>query len=448
MLIGITEMTLKKLFNYGLMATCLLGNTIAMEEANNPFPDWRQRPAELINYINYKYIEVCARDRNWGQFPGNMDNGSDYGIMGIPDSLLIESIVRRQPDQDTWVILDVGAGNGGWSRTVATYLTHIFSKELQEKTKSFHLLSLTGDSKRSPVNPTSLKAYAAENVYTENAYTHHSIQSENQINLTNPGVNVYEWHQFPIEYLAQKLPTFHNHVDAIFSFATFRHLCDPLGTYAQAFSLLNEKGVLATDQNVQATINGQYIELPEILINLRLPSLRCPAGGPGAPEGVLTSKMGIQSQQSHVWSYNNLKATPLPDDSPVTVTSPCHVYFIGDIMAELPALSRLTLEAPFPEIVGRRQIQYDLPYFYNSAGYQNFEELVFPGALKLGEYSLLEGNHRTHNRLDNIESIKKELFGYRGIVPTAFKEEVEGLDLEGWKAFYIKDRQSLVNVIL
>ncbi|HUX79727.1 MAG TPA: hypothetical protein VMW10_08310 [Alphaproteobacteria bacterium] len=411
----------KLLFSAFSIGSSLLAFSLpsrAMEETTS-FVDWTKRPTKLVEHIDesasnvYKRTTDWGKNTDWGHYPGDENNGSDYGIMGIPDHLLVGSLIQRQPEKQTWCFMDFGAGNGAWGRSMAAYLTDTYSKELKEDTKRFYIFSLTGDILKF--------SHSLENS-SVNSYQTRRISSESQVSLDEPGCTVYEWGRFKIECLAKKFPKLQGKVDGIFSFATFRHLPDSLGTYSQTWSFLNEAGVLATDEHVNANVNGQYMMLPDILTRLGLPYVICPYTG---IQGVITWKSGVTLQKIPQLSYTNELISTQPEYESI-VTSPVVVCFSGNTKEpEILSKLRFSFEEGwgyFPKIPCRRSEKKTLEYMYNSTGYKIFEQLIQPGASQISKYAFYSEN------LTSKESVERFYFGLFGM-----PEELRYLDLEGLK---------------
>ncbi|MGL4824611.1 MAG: hypothetical protein ACRC4G_00180 [Alphaproteobacteria bacterium] len=180
-----------------------------------------------------------------------------------------------------------------------------------------------------------------------------------------------------------KLSSLRHKVDAIFSFATFRHLADPLGTYAQLFELLADNGILATDHHVKAILNEKEVEISEILKSLGLPSLVYQ----DKIKGVMTQKRVDKiSNLKQQLIYKGVVEAPKPLNFYATITSPRRVYFQGDIK-ENNLLENLVLKGCyFPGLLGRRNPKNDANFAYTTWGREIFENLIFPAALAMQRY--------------------------------------------------------------
>lgn len=350
---------------------------IISQESSSPFPNWEQRPADLVNFIDESFSKVAARSNKWGLYPGTEENGSDYCLMGMPDPLLIESLIHNRSQQKTWVFMDLGAGNGAWGRTLASYLTRTFEKELASGAKAFHIISLSGDNGRLSADP----------LREQSLYNVKHVSKEDTFNFSANGCQVYEWNYFKIENLMQLIPSLKSKVDAIFSFATFRHLADPLGTYAQAYMLLKPQGLLITDQHVVAQVNDKYMEIDQILNHLGLPYVTFACRLKGVTTWKEEPKTDLIS-----WQYNKITETPGLDATHSTITSPCRVSFRAKLNDLISEDTTTLMGCNFPGMLLRREPLTNATFNYNASGYQLFETLLQPAAAKVSVYLSDESN--------------------------------------------------------
>ncbi|WP_010302649.1 methyltransferase domain-containing protein [Candidatus Odyssella thessalonicensis] len=379
---------------------------IISQESSSPFPNWEQRPADLVNFIDESFYKVLQRSRKWGLYPGSEENGSDYCLMGMPDPLLIESLIYHRSQQKTWIFMDLGAGNGAWGRTLASYLTRTFEKELASGTKAFHIISLSGDMGCLQAGP--LREQPS-------LYNVKLVDEEAKINFSANGCQVYEWSFFKIENLMQRVPSLKSKVDAIFSFATFRHLADPLGTYAQAYMLLKPQGLLITDQHVVAQVNDKYMEIDQILNHLGLPYVTF-----ASPlKGITTWKEDTKTDLIS-WQYNKIMETPGRCDTYSTITSPCHVHFSAKLNDFISEDTTTLIGCNFPGMVQRRQPLTNATFSYNASGYHLFETLLQPAAAKVSSYLSDESNTTYEYFMCGIEVFVKS---YKYLVPYKYKVE-------------------------
>jgi hypothetical protein len=346
------------------------------------FLDIDQRPEDLNQYIADSFSKVLERTRIWGIYPGLDSNGIDYCIMGVPDYLLIEQMIRNKPDKTNWLFADVGSGRGAWGRNLADYLTQKFEQEIQSYTKVFRVLSLTGD------------VYE----YSEALHMNYaqSINGADSIEFDTPGCIVYEWKGFCIEKIYEKLLPIQGRVDAIFSFATLRHLSDGLGTYVQLLDLLEDTGFLITDADLNCSINKIPKYVNDIAQSL---DLSCVIYNDDF-KGVILQNQGREAalQNFPVLSYNNLKpAQEWSEFDYRIITSPCFVNYEGTI--ETTHLSSLTvLNGGGPGILGRRRSLDNMPFSYNEKGYgEIFEKILWPSILQIDEY--LTGQEEKYKEL-------------------------------------------------
>lgn len=178
---------------------------------------WKERTSEINLCILSAFKAIAGNTQSqWGWF-----NGSDsYGISGIKEHKLMKKIVREAAfGNKDFYALDIGAGDYQWGRSLAEYLNK--KKDIPEDVK-IHIIGIRGE--------TNLDR---------------AVTELGQCML-------YEFGQFQIEAIVDEFQRrglqLTNKVDLAVSRWCFRHLVDPVGTFAQVYDLLRPKtGYLLLD---------------------------------------------------------------------------------------------------------------------------------------------------------------------------------------------------------
>lgn len=281
------------------------------------------RPSALENHIQERLNYVQLRTTKWGQYSGV----TDYGLMGFPDALIAEGYVKNHPHATEFVFADFGSGDHSWGRYLAWYLQSAFAHDISTGKKVFHIVSLTGDD-RSITKP------------VPDDFPVTILQS---FNKQQKGCTIYELSSFPLEGIDEALPP-DSRFDLIFSFATLRHMADPVGTLVRVYNMLKDDGALITEGTLKASINGRDMpNLRSILDLFGLNYLNCPLSE--NIDNILLSK----KQNSGIkLTYESIKETPGLLNTHASVTSPVIVNFMGDEQPQV--MSKFVVSALFPEI--------------------------------------------------------------------------------------------------
>lgn len=182
------------------------------------FLKWTDRPKDVQECVDRSFNSL-ARDTNsvWGYngiYPG------PNGICRVNEYHLIKKIIQQSTDgRKDFYALDIGSGNFGWIKGFSDYIN---SQTDLPKDVTVHLIGTRGEKFDGPA-------------------------------LTTEGrTKIYRLGGFKIEELTKAFPQHHldlmNKIDVITSRWSFRHFCDPVGTFIQTYNFLRPKtGVLMTD---------------------------------------------------------------------------------------------------------------------------------------------------------------------------------------------------------
>ena len=178
--------------------------------SNSTTPLWSQRSKSVNDDIDHSFEKLVKQSTSgWGTFNGS----SDYTILGVDEQVLMKRIIKEAPkEQKEFYVLDIGAGNFQWSKSLADYLDK--QTDLPEDIK-IHIIGVRGES-----------------------YFGDRIVETNRCKIYNLGAFKVEelFEQFKKEGL-----NLQNNVDLAISSWCFRHLNDPVGTFAQTYDLLRPK---------------------------------------------------------------------------------------------------------------------------------------------------------------------------------------------------------------
>lgn len=175
-----------------------------------PIPFWKSRTSKINHSISKAFQAIAHNTKSgWGLF-----NGSDtYGIGGIKEHKLMRKIIREAPPEcKDFYALDIGAGDYQWGRGLAKYLN---AKKDIPKDVTIHIIGIRGETNLDKA-------------------------------VTDLGqCKLYEFGQFQVETLMDEFQKqglqLANKVDLVVSSWCFRHLVDPVGTFAQTYDLLRPK---------------------------------------------------------------------------------------------------------------------------------------------------------------------------------------------------------------
>ncbi len=178
--------------------------------------DWTKRPDNIQSAINQSYKNVKKDTKSqWGYFNG----GSSYSICSIDERRLLKNIINQAPiTQREFHVLDVGAGNFQWIDAMARFVNEELG--LPEGIK-VHLIGIRGE------------RYTGDETVENGLCVLHYLG------------------HFKVEEMFKKFPKrklfLENRLDLVLSHWCFRHLTDPVGTFAQLIGLIRKGGYFLGD---------------------------------------------------------------------------------------------------------------------------------------------------------------------------------------------------------
>jgi SAM-dependent methyltransferase len=192
-----------------------ISNIVATYLDESPFLHWTQRPKEVNDAISKTFAALQTKGE-WGVCNGIKPK---YGICSIDEHALVAQIIRNAPlTQKTFYILDIGAGEFGWGRALVQFIN---TDQAIASDITVQVISVRGEP--------------------------HADQS----NVAIGKCRVHELGQFKVEELHNEFKkrglNLEGNVDLIASHWCFRHLVDPVGTFAQAYDLLRPKAFFLGD---------------------------------------------------------------------------------------------------------------------------------------------------------------------------------------------------------
>ncbi len=195
------------------------GSSYAMEAVKAKVLNPLDRPEEVKLLQDKVFENIAFRVESSWTYNGE----SLYHMGAIDERLLITYLVKSAPQQKEFYLLDIGAGNFQWGKSMAEYINQAETISLD---KTFHIISVRGE----------------RNLATERRYK--GTQTGKCI--------LYELGEIKIEDLEQELErhglAVKDKLDVIVSRWSLRHLIDPLGTFKQAYDLVRpQKGFLLMD---------------------------------------------------------------------------------------------------------------------------------------------------------------------------------------------------------
>jgi SAM-dependent methyltransferase len=211
--------------------------------------DWTQRPDSLNSSIAKAFRKVtCSFSSGWGVFNGS----SAYGICGVNEHALMKKIIQQAPTgQKDFYVLDIGAGNFQWSKSMADFIDN--QTDLPKDIK-VHIIGVRGE------------RYVGER----------EIETDR--------CKIYNLGAFKIEELVKQFEELGfdlvNQVDFGGSRWCFRHLADPVGTAAQVHKLLRKGGFffvdgfffLCNDETMESMKDGN-IQMTQLFLDMKAPFL-------------------------------------------------------------------------------------------------------------------------------------------------------------------------------
>lgn len=193
---------------------------------------YTQRPSKTTSHINQAFfnvnqLKVNAHDhqaRNW------KNNGKiKYKICGVDDHKLLRQLVDSRPEQTTFRILDVGAGDFIWSESMA----EMFSENYPKKTLvAYGVVGERCDEKEYKIHNNTVKNFCS-----------------------------FKVEEIEKEFLVKESIDLSNQIDLIVASNVMIHLIDPLGTFIQLTNLLKTDGLILSDSFAFNLVNQNNQEL-------------------------------------------------------------------------------------------------------------------------------------------------------------------------------------------
>ena len=179
--------------------------------------DWHQRPQVMKERIDNVFNSL-PEFSDWGS------NGCSTDSFSIDSDKLIQKLAQERQLGEI-VVLDIGAGDGRWSRTRAQKIAD--NSEFPSDV-TVHFYNLIGER--------GVKCGDME-------------ITPNDREEIGSNCIIHNVTRCKIEELSDALSAFNleSKVDYINSSWTFRHLVDPAGTLLQAYDLLRKDGILSAD---------------------------------------------------------------------------------------------------------------------------------------------------------------------------------------------------------
>ena len=172
------------------------------------------RPLEIKNAIQSLFSSLSKLPRSiW-----TLLNGEEkYNMSNLDEHKLIRKMEENNPDQNSFNIIDIGAGDYSWIESLAKFFN---DKSEAFTNKSFNVFGLNGEG-------------SPEIIVIGNVKLHYygGFRSEDLSSEFNAKGHMLE-----------------NNVDLIVSRFSLRHMIDPIGTMLQAYDLLKPNtGLILTD---------------------------------------------------------------------------------------------------------------------------------------------------------------------------------------------------------
>ncbi len=169
--------------------------------------DWTQRPESLQGVITKCYEQLANNPHGrWSLYNGK----KNYEICGVNEYALMKDIILKAPfHQQEFYALDIGAGDFQWGHGLAAFID---AQTDLPNDISVHIIGVKGE------------AYLEEKVITTKRCIIHKL-------------GAFKIEELFASFIETGLEVESN-VDLIVSRWCFRHLADPVGTFAQAYNLL------------------------------------------------------------------------------------------------------------------------------------------------------------------------------------------------------------------
>lgn len=243
---------------------------------------WDDRPPEIKERITEAFKRLNERS-SWlcdGQ-------SSQYNIANIDEYVLVENLIRQNPERDDFYVLDIGSAKFGFGQSLSKHLEK--AADLKRENLTVHIISLSGEA----VEPKLI---------------------ENNI------CKVYNIGSFVIENMLKDpdLSELQKKIDIAVSHMCFVHLVDPLGTLLQAYEMLRPKtGLLLMDGFFYAIENELMFDenmryMGRLLSLIDAPFLYYAGYGISYPLGHFIIQRRDEERLVLPLAYNNVKSEEKP----------------------------------------------------------------------------------------------------------------------------------------
>lgn len=191
----------------------LVSNSLFNKEQPPKHLRLEDRPQEVKDLIDYNFNRLVNREAvGWGVYSGDIDDyitECGYDIFGIDAYDFLVHIIQQNPDRNDFYVLDVGAGNFGFSHHLAKKINK--NTNLRENIR-VHLIGTRGEPN------------LEEAIFEKGK------------------CKFYQFGTFKIESTLESFKAlgfdFQNKIDLLVSHWCFQHLVDPIGVFMETYSLL------------------------------------------------------------------------------------------------------------------------------------------------------------------------------------------------------------------
>jgi SAM-dependent methyltransferase len=220
-----------------------------LNSQKSPYLNWEDRPDSLKTSISIIFDRLVMSAKSaWNSFNG----ARFYTLCGVDEHVLMKKIIQQATkDKKDFYVLDIGAGNFEWSRSMADFIDQ--QTDLPKDIK-VHIIGIRGE-----------------------RYLGDRIVETDRCKIYNLGA-------FKVEELFAQFKEMgldlENKIDLAVSHWCFRHLVDPVGTAAQVYRLLRPGSgfflvdgffFLRNEENVLPFVgNGQMTQL---FLDMKVPFL-------------------------------------------------------------------------------------------------------------------------------------------------------------------------------
>lgn len=225
----------------------------SLAKANTfPFLNWRDRPKPLQDEIDREFHNIGSLTSSTWTYNGER---TSYDLLSIDEYALLKHLIQTgYPEQKSFYVLDIGAGNFA----VNTHLLDCLTKDVSlPDDLEVHLLGVRGETLSPQYQDADL----------DSSYAFFKAHEPLQYRIKKAGrFTQYDIGQCQIENLLEAfealgekgfpIKSLHHKLDLCLSSFTFIHLIDAVGTFLQAYDLIRPKtGMMLSD--------GFYFSLPE-----------------------------------------------------------------------------------------------------------------------------------------------------------------------------------------